>query len=188
MKPAAALPGKWQHRGLGRKCAATGKAMKQSRQDLLAPGLAWRTAGHRGAWRISHREEKRQRTCRLGSHTKDFLLVDGVLSIGAVRDGLALEALKGLMEDLLPVGRPRREGGEVVIGAPLALLLPPPGGELRQVDDGRVGVLKLCHGDRRRSGELSKSLTVVSVSVSISVSVSVSACVSLGVEPGWRRG
>jgi hypothetical protein len=64
------------------------------------------------------------------SLTKDFLLVDGVLSVGAARYGPALEAVKGLMEDLLPVGRPQREDGEVVIGAPLTLLLPPPGGEL----------------------------------------------------------
>lgn len=153
MKPDAALPGNGSIGAGTASCAATGKAMKQSRQDLLAPGhgvaqLRQGTGMYRMA-DIHPNEKKGDKGLVDNSHTKDFLLVDGILGVGAVRNGLALEALEGLMEDLLPVGRPRRKGGEVVIGATLALLLPPPGGQLRQVDDGRICVLELCHGDRR---------------------------------------
>lgn len=45
MKPGAALPGNGSIGAGTASCAATGKAMKQSRQDLLAPGMAWRNCG-----------------------------------------------------------------------------------------------------------------------------------------------
>lgn len=125
--------------------------MKRNRQDLLAThSVAWRTtAGAQGYMAGISLKEKRESYANRQTRTKDLLLVDGVLGVGAVRHGLALEAFKGLVEDFLPVGRLRQKGGEVVIGAPMALLLPPPGGQLGQVEDGRVGVLELCHGGRR---------------------------------------
>lgn len=146
MKPGAELPGVAAS-GPGMQVCSSRKSHETKSARLVGHSIARRTALQQGTGvHEKYLTENKGRELCEQTRTKDLLLVDRVLGVGAVRHGLALEAFKGLMEDLRPVGRPRREGGEVVIGPPVALLLPPPGGKLGQVEDGRVGVLELCHG------------------------------------------